>query len=125
MMIDLAEIKTGNITLEIRHPKTDEPLGVFVTLQPIDSPSMKKMARNINDRKLTLQARGKNFKSEEMIEIARNLTIEAIVDWEWAGQTFEGEVLEFNRKNVSRVIEKLDWFRDQIDDELGNVRSFF
>lgn len=130
-MADLSEIKTSDRTIEILHPATGEKLGVQVTLVSIDDDRLQKLKRQITDRRLHLEARGKTFKAEEIEENKNNLLFTATTGWTWGKdadgeqQTFHGEVPEHNRKNFTAVVTELPWFGDQINEAVGDTKAFF
>jgi len=131
-MTDLTTITPIEQTLEIVHPASGEPLGVRVSLISLDDERTKRTKRTIADQRLKLEARGKNFKAVDIEDNQRTLLFACMTGWEWYepkdgsnAPTFEGEVPDFNRKNVMAVFEKLSWFADQIDEALGETKSFF
>ena len=139
-MVDLSKIKASERTVEILHPGTGEKLGVRVPLVSIDDDRMKAVKRSITDRRLHLEQRGKHFKAEEIEENRNNLLFKAMTGWEWYNPTgnegdegydadampdFGGEVPEFNRRNVVAVFEAMSWFRDQLDEAIGDEKAFF
>lgn len=124
--IDLADIRQEPIAYEITHPKTGENLGIIVKLLPMTDPAIKKVGRQIQDRKNHLNARGKTLKAEEMEEFRIQLCAAAIYGWEWYGDvTFNGSKPEFTPKNVHKVLSEKEWFLDQIDEKVGDTKDFF
>lgn len=136
-MTDIANIKPVERVVDILHPATKELLGVRVSLVSFDDERMKRVKRNITDRRLSLDAKGKNFKAEEMEDNTNSLLFSAMTGWEWyevvddkgrvtAEQpTFNGEVPPFNRGKVIQVFTELPWFRFQIDEAIGDDQAFF
>lgn len=139
-MADISAIKSTDRKVEINHPATGAPIGVRVKLVSIDDDRLKKIKRNITDRRLYLEQRGKSFKAEEIEENKNDLTFGAMLDWEWYNPTgkegdtdydpdampdFHGAVPEFNRKNVIAVITELTWFGDQVNEAIGETKDFF
>lgn len=140
-MADLASIQTNDRTIEITHPGSGERIGVRVSLMHIDDERLAKIKRNITDRRLYLEARGKTFKAEEIEENKNNLLFGAMTGWEWynptgkpddegydaeAAPSFEGDDQpEFNRKTVTAVLTKLVWFSDQVNEAVGDTKAFF
>lgn len=131
-MTDLTTITPIEQTLEIVHPATGQLLGVRVALISLDDERTKRTKRTIADQRLKLEARGKNFKAVDIEDNQRTLLFACMTGWEWyepedgvPAPTFEGEVPNFNRKSVMAVFEKLPWFADQIDEALGETKSFF
>lgn len=123
--MDIADIVPGEIEIEIKHPKTGEGMGIFVKLMSYDDARMKSVRKKITDRRLYLDARGKNFKADELEENRNELTFAAMVGWRWDGVTFEGRDPEFNRKEVFAVFNKYAWFVEQLDEVLGESKNFF
>ena len=142
-MTDISNIKMTDRMVEIVHPGTGEKLGIRVNIISIDDERMMKVKRGITDRRLYLEARGKTFKADEIEENKNNLLLAAIIGWEWYAQEavkddngkviiearecpqFNGEIPEFNRRNVTAVITDLPWFANQINDAIGETDSFF
>lgn len=140
-MVDLATIQTNDRTIEITNPGTGERIGVRVGVMHIDDERLAKIKRNITDRRLYLEARGKTFKAEEIEENKNNLLFGAMTGWEWynptgkpgddgydaeAAPSFDGsDDPEFNRKTVNAVLNKLTWFSDQVNEAIGDTKAFF
>lgn len=126
-MVDLATIKPTDRTVDIRHPVTGEDIGVSVTLMPVSDDRLKRLRRQIQDKQSVLERKGKSFKAEEREKNANDFLFAAMTGWNWHGDdvTFRGERPEFNQRNVNAVFEELPWFREQIDEELGDTKSFF
>ncbi len=130
-MTDIASIVAIDRTIEIIHPKTGEPLGIRVKVVSMDDDRLTKVKRQILDRRLYLEARGKTFKAEEIEENSVNILFAATLDWEWykpdngEQATFQGSVPDFIRRNFGDVVGKLPWFRDQLHEALGETKDFF
>lgn len=131
-MTDLTTIQPIEQKLDILHPATGELLGVQVSLVSLDDERTKRQKRLIMDRRLKLEARGKNFKATEIEDNQYSLLFACMTGWNWYvpqegadAPTFDGETPDFNRKNVIAVFEKLPWFADQIDEALGETKAFF
>lgn len=141
--MDISNIKTTERVLEILHPATKEQLGIRVTLMSLDDDRMKKTKRQITDRRLHLEARGKHFKADEIDDNRNNIAFGAMTGWEWYEQKeqkdangkivlpfreqpkFNGKVPDFNRANVSAVFDQLSWFREQIEEAISETKDFF
>lgn len=139
-MANIAEIKPAPRALEVRHPGTGRPIGVRLTLVSLDDERLAKVRRGIQDKRLYLEARGKTFKSEEIESNRLSILTTAITDWEWYNPTgksgddgydaeampeFNGDVPEFNLRNVREVVSTLTWIGDQVNEALGETESFF
>jgi hypothetical protein len=124
--MEISTIRTGEVMLDILHPVTDEPLGITVPLRPLDDPIMRRLSRKLNDEKITLGKKGKVFDAKKMEENFRLIVFTAMSGWDWKGDaTFHGEKPAFNETMVYKVFDELPWFQSQLEDKLGEIRSFF
>jgi hypothetical protein len=124
--MDISLLKQTTRIVQILSPVDKTPLGIEIEVVSLDDDSMKQLKRNILDRKLFLEQRGKNFKAEEIETNRINLLFTATRGWTWKGDAnFEGEKPDFNRRNFEAVCAKLSWFTDQIDEAVGEKEAFF
>lgn len=124
--MDISEIKTSERIIEIVHPKTNELIGVRVTIMGLNDPRLKKIKRKITDERLRLDARNKNFKADDIEENTYAIVFGAMTGWDWYGDVdFKGKKPEFNRASVIQVFEELPWFLTQIDEAIGDEKAFF
>lgn len=137
---DIAAIKPIDREVEILHPKTREPLGIAVTMVSLDDDRMTKLRRRIQDERIRLEARGKQFKSEDIENNTSALLFGASTGWRWYNPTgnegdkdydaskmpsFNGEVPQFNPRNFDAVITALPWFKSQLMEAASETESFF
>lgn len=138
--MDLSTLKPTTRTIEIKHPATGHNLGIRVTICSMDDERLTKIKREITDRRLQLEQKGKSFKAEEVEANAHKLMFTAALGWEWYNPTGNegdegydpdatphvgGETLDFNQKNFLRMVREYPWFKDQINEELGETKAFF
>lgn len=125
-MVDISQISYVEKTVEIKHPATKEALGITVTLMSPDDPRLEVTKSKIMDERLALEAKGKNFKAEQINKNRDMILFRAMTKWEWSGDmNFEGEKPEFVQVNVLKVFNKLPWFRQQIDEAFSELEGFF
>lgn len=125
-MTDIADIQYVEKTVSIVHPATKEPIGVKLNLMSPDDPRMERVKTKIMDERLALEAKGKNFKAEQLKKNRDMVLFRAITSWTWEGDTtFEGEKPELSQVNVLKVFNTLPWFRSQVDEEFSELESFF
>lgn len=123
---DISELRPTERIVDILHPKTKLPIGVKVTVLSIDDDSLTKLKRKIQDRKAWLAQRGKILSAEEIEENGNALIFAAVTGWSWEPKAnFHGEKPKFNKQNLLKIFSELKWFRDQLDEEIGTVESFF
>lgn len=141
--MDIALIKPSERTIEIHHPVDETKLlGIRVSLVSMTDPRMKKLRRRIQDEKLKLEARGKNFRAADVEENQNELIFNAMTGWQWYNTTgqkgdkdfdeaadakFKGKKPEFNRANVLEVLNEpgMEWFADQISEAIADEKAFF
>lgn len=124
--MDLSTLKPVERTIEILNPVNGQEIGVRISLVSINDERLKKVKRRIQDEKLRLEARGKNFKSEDIEENRNVLIFNAITGWDWSGDTnFHGEKPVFNLKNITDVMNELPWLREQVEEAISDEQAFF
>lgn len=113
-------IPQDEIEVELLHPKTQEPLGAFVTLAGPSHPEVSAKIRNILDR-----SRGKKTTSEQDERDGLELLCTRILGWR--GFKKEGQELAFSKSNVQELLSdrKNFWIRRQIMEKLDDQANFF
>lgn len=130
-MANIANIKPDTKTFEIKHPGTGEVMGVRVTLMSTDDERYQGMRRAIQNLVMKADASGRPMKADVLEAQKDQAIFAAMIGWEWHEDAngektdFNGEIPEFNRKKVFEVFHAIPWFRDQINEELGNDASFY
>ena len=125
-MVDLSTIKPNDRTIEITNPGTGENLGVRVTVMSYDDDRLKRIRRQLTDKRFADDQKRKPLKSEQVEENGNMLLFSAMTGWEWYDDaTFSGDVPDFNRKNVFAVFDALPWFRAQVDTAVADEEAFF
>ncbi len=122
-MNDLSTIVAAERVIDINHPVNGTATGLRLTLLPETHPKVREAARKaLNDR---LQGKGK-VTAETIEESRLSMLVASIGGWEWKGEaTFEGDKPDFTDTNLRKVIQRLPWIQDQIDQELGERAEFF
>jgi hypothetical protein len=125
--IDILSIKPIERKIELKHPGTDEPLGVFLTVVSTEDERLKKIERNFTNRGLALRSRGKIFSADEINANKLDYLVASIVDWDWTKSKIEwrGENPECTSKNVRDLLSGIPWVLNQVDEEVGNLKAFF
>lgn len=125
--MDISNLTPDELSLEIRHPATDDKLGIRVTIMSPDDPRMKASKRKVTDHNLQKQKRGKTLKAVEVEENENALIIATMTGWEWYGDdvSFEGEKPDFTPAMIKAVFTKLPWFKTQVSEVLDDEKGFF
>jgi hypothetical protein len=119
--------------VELRHPITDENIGVTVSVTSANSPAAKRVQMQ-NQARLMAMNLGKNKEKSEaeilaLLEKQVKKTVEqlaaCVTGWNWGGKTFGklGKDPEFTPANVSAVLDT-DWIFDQVNDAVSDIANF-
>lgn len=124
--MDISDIKYIEKEIEIIHPATKEPLGIFISLMSPDDDRMLRLKKQIGDKRAQIESKGKYLKTEELIRNRHMVLFTAITGWRWEGDAkFKGEKPELNQKNAFEMFEELPWLVNQIDEQFSELESFF
>lgn len=122
--MDLTAIKAIDREVELRHPATDEGLGMFFSLRSPHSDEVRKAERAWLNKRL---AKRKQNLTAESLEAAAEAKIESAVSgWRFESEvTIDGEQPEFSPTALRTLIRDHVWIRQFLDEELGDFGSFF
>lgn len=147
-MIDLADLDTSKASdkgaeIELNHPSTEAPLGIFITVLGKDSEVFREHGKNRYNEDVRREAaasrRGKSvppYTAEELEEKAIETLVLCSLGWrtEVKGEGkspvsepclfYKGEKLAFNVPNCKRVYAENLWIRRQVDDAIGDLENF-
>ena len=125
--MDIANIKPISRTIEIKHPSTGEALGIRVTISSTQTENVKQTRRRLNDMRIAQETRKKTLTTADAEKNGIQYIASAVESWDWYGEgaTFHGEKPTFSRAKVIEVMTELDWFKNQIDEELADDKAFF
>lgn len=138
--LDLANLDTSAASekgarIEIVHPLSKEPLGIFITVLGKHSSTFRELVRDRINKRVKEESmasrRGKHLAPRTAEEIERDaleMLVACTITWD-SGEgknyiTFEGQQLEFNAGNALTVYSKLIWLREQVDEAIGDLENF-
>ncbi|WP_448508784.1 hypothetical protein [Immundisolibacter sp.] len=131
---DIAELNTvkacdKGAELELLHPVTSEPLGIFIKVLGKDSTVFRDHIRDsVNDRIRREQMARKRGKDIEptTVEKAESEAVDLLVlcTLGWRNMIMNGEAVEFNVPNARRIYTEYPWIRKQVDDGVANLELF-
>lgn len=142
--LDLDSLDTGaacdkGAEIELKHPTTSEPLGLFVTILGKDSQVFREHVKQDVNARIRREAlaskRGKDVApptAEEAEDKATELLVICTLGWRQRNEdgtfkdtiTYKGEELAFNVPNAKTVYTNLLWFRRQVDEAIGDLENF-
>lgn len=115
--------------IELKHPSTNEPLGMFVTILGKDSQEFRDFTRektNIRLRKDAMsQKRGKDpeIRTVEGIE-TENIELLVTCTKGWRGIEKDGVELPFTVQNAIMLYKEYPWAYEQINENIGLIDNF-
>lgn len=128
--MDLSSIKYTDREVELKHPASEEGVGLFFTLRSPYSPEVEKVQRQIKNERLAAFGSGKKKSglTAESLEAAQEKIIMAAVSgWRWEGDnTINGEQPEFSAQKLREIIRdrQFVWIKEFLDAELGDHTAF-
>lgn len=138
-VIDLASLDTTaacnqGFEVELKHPATNKPVGIFWKVVGRDSDIFREYIREkANDRIRREAAALKRGKELEVRTVEQaesdNIELMTVCSTGWRteeGSTlkFNGQELEFNVPNAKAVLTALPWIRNQLDAVIGDLENF-
>lgn len=120
--------------IELVHPVTQAPLGIFITVLGKDSDAFRDHVRETIDDDIRRAAMAKKRgKQEEIMTVAksdeRGLELLVLCTMSWRdGQkqtiTLNGEELTCTVPNVKKLYEARKWVKQQVDEGIADIENF-
>lgn len=122
-MTELSTIVAAERRIDIKHPATDEPVGLAITILPDSHPQVRAASRKATNERML----GRGKVTAEKLEAGRlDLLVASVGGWDWQGElTFHGEKPEFTDQALRKLLKELPWVGDQVDIALGDRAEFF
>lgn len=139
-MLDLASLDTAEASdkgarVELNHPTTNMPLGMFVTILGKHSQVFREIVRERVNKRVRDEAnatrRNKqpdNYTAEQVEREAIELLVACTISWD-SGEGkpflfFKGEELPYTMQNAITVYSEMIWIREQVDNAIGDLENF-
>lgn len=124
--IDLVKASNEGREVEITHPITGDPLGMFVRVLGRESDTFREIIQDRIDKQIEQQAKAKRRSKPKTVAQGEEEAVEllAACTTGWRGVVLEGKELEFTVANVKMVYKHWAWFRAQVDDAIGDLSGF-
>ncbi len=110
--------------LELRHPATDEPLGIVFQLRSAASREAKAVQRKQNDANIERLQKRKMLKGAAAERQQLERVASYVAAWDWGDKTWHGEVPEYTTENVIKVLGEADWIYGQVVEAAEDVANF-
>lgn len=122
-MSEITAIVAVARAIDIKHPATEAPVGLRITLLPDTHPKVRAASRKALDDRL--QGKGK-ITAAKMEQGRTDMLVASVGGWEWQGDlTFHGDKPSLTDESLRKVLKELPWIGDQLEVELGNRAEFF
>ncbi|UXA66007.1 hypothetical protein [Xanthomonas prunicola] len=122
-MTELTTIVAAERAIDIKHPATEAPVGLRITLLPDSHPKVRAASRKALDDRL--MGKGK-LTASKMEQGRTDMLVASVGGWEWKGDlTFHGSKPDLTDEALRKVLKELPWISDQLEVELGNRAEFF
>lgn len=124
--MDIALLKPSRegVTMQVRDPKTDQPMeGLTITLLHAASPKGKRFSREALDRRIKNNGISRiSYTAKELEDEGIDLLV-ALTE-AWTGFESGGKELPCTPENVRMVYSEVDWIFKQADKFSGDVSNF-
>jgi hypothetical protein len=127
--IDTIEACNKAAEIEIKHPVTGAPTGVFISVLGKDSDAYRSIIRGMADESLKRQAMNKS--ADTSLDKLESRNIEALVavttGWRTNDEptvTVNGTKLDFTAANVRKVYTTLLPVREQVTEAINSLENF-
>lgn len=127
--IDTIEACNKPAEIEILHPVTQAPTGVFISVLGKDSDVYRSLIRELADARMKRQAQGKT--DDPTMDKIESTNIDGLVAVTTAWRTGDkptvtlgSEELEFTAANVRKVYERIIPVREQVAEAVNRLENF-
>ena len=123
--LDVNEACNKSVEIELKHPSTNKPIGVFISILGAESTIIRAHEKKVTDFDL------KNI-SEDIIDVDTGIVEKRLVNLaksatvSWINMVFEGEELEFSSENLDKIYNHpgLTWIVTQVYKAMKNLKLF-
>lgn len=110
--------------LELRHPVTDEPLGITFKIRSAGSDAAKKVLRQHTDRNLERRIKNKMPKSHQLEREELEKAASYIAEWDWGKNTWRGKKPELSMKTAMEILEAEGWIFAAVTEAANTIGNF-
>lgn len=118
---NLSDAQDDGIDVDIRHPSTDEELGIKIRVAGPDSARQKRARNAVNNERMRL-SRNKRPTASELEDDALRITASSIISW--SGVEENGVAVELTKDNAIDILTRYPFIRDQVFAAAGDRASF-
>ena len=121
---DLSRQADQGCTIELRHPASGQPLGIFIDILGADSTEYVERAQLMQRARMAKMQQSRRFMPtpEELDAEALELVVTATRGWRNVQEN--GEPLPFSAEAARRLYSRHRWVREQVDAEVNDRANF-
>lgn len=122
--------KDEAIKVELLHPATDEPLGVYFYVVSSESDQAQRfLAQQMRKEQMREMENSKRRKPrlreyDEMQEDVRNMALSRLVGWENVAWGADDKPLEYTPENAEMLLTECRWIVEQIFEHSNDLGKF-
>ena len=132
--IDTVAACNKGFEVELKHPATKEPLGIFWSVLGSDSDTVREYTKEKINTNLRKEAAARKKGGEPDVRTVQDFERDSVeflticsVGWRTGESNtikFRGEDLEFNVPNAKKVLTDMPWIRKQLDEAINDLENF-
>lgn len=123
--MELGSIQSSLRLVEIKHPKTNENIGLRVAIQPSWAEDVRRVTHDNSSQLIVANREGRDQTFEEREAASMRFFAAIIVGWDWYDATLDGEKPELSLKAIETLFKRFPWIRIQVDNEAAKDKDFF
>jgi hypothetical protein len=110
--------------LDVKHPKTDKPVGVKIMLRSAGSDAAMAVVRRQTDEMLVKQQRRKPVVAETIEDNEIEQAASYVASWDWGTNTYDGVKPSADAETVKAILRKEPWLYAQIVTAARDIANF-
>jgi hypothetical protein len=112
--MDISQLVNSEDLFELNlvDPKSEEPLGIRLTIRSSESDAVKKVVRQHSDK--FLSSRKKKLTTDKVEAEYLDRAAASIASWDWGDHNWKGSKPELSFEAAREVVSEAGWIYDQV-----------
>ena len=111
-------------TLDLRHPVTDELLGITFQIRSAESKEAKEILRKHTDENLERFQKRKTVKGSVLEQQEAEKAASYIASWDWGDHTWNGEKPVLTVETAAKILKAEGWIFAQVTEAANKIANF-
>ena len=111
-------------TLEVKHPKTDKPVGITIMIRSAGSDAAMAVMREQTDDLLSRQQRRKLIGADKVEQNELDQAVSYVASWDWGSNTYGGKKPDNDPATIKAILTKEGWIYSQVEGAARNIANF-